>query len=97
MSEAVSSCPGPFDGAQIEYPIRFDLRIIYAVADAPDLASILEATLVRLAVPCSLIQGVAKPGGKYGRIGARITIDSTQTMDKLYAEVAKIPGVKAVI
>ena len=91
------SCAGPFAGIQIEFPVKFDLRIIYTLAEAPDLQTALEATLARISVPCSLIQGVAKPGAKYGRMGARVTVDDKATMDRLYAEVAKLPGGKAVI
>jgi len=97
MSEANPSCSGPFGGVQIEFPVHFDLRIIYIKADAPDMAASLEATLKRMAIPCSLIQGTAKPEGKYGRMGARVIVNSKQSMDRLYAEVAKLPGVKAVI
>jgi putative lipoic acid-binding regulatory protein len=95
--ESGPSCAGPFSGVQIEYPVSFDLRLIYAIAEAQDLETALAAALARISVPCSLIQGVAKPGGKYGRMGARVTVDSKATMDKLYAEAAKLPGVKAVI
>lgn len=97
VPESGPSCAGPFAGIQIEYPVRFDLRIIYTLAEADDLETALAATLARISVPCSLIQGVAKPGAKYGRMGARVTVDSKAVMDKLYAEVAKLPGVKAVI
>ncbi|HWR10756.1 MAG TPA: DUF493 family protein [Rectinemataceae bacterium] len=97
MSEELPSCSGPFGGIQVEYPVRFDLRIIYGVAEAGDIAAALEATLKRIAVPCSIIQRTVKPDGKYGRIGARISVDSKRTMDRLYAEVAKLPGVKTVI
>lgn len=97
MNEDLPSCPGPFNGIQIEFPVHFDLRVIYIVAEAPNLSADLEAALSRLGVPCSLIQGMAKPGSKYGRMGARVTVDSKPKMDRLYAEVAKIRGVKAII
>ena len=97
MSEVFPSCQGPFGGVQIEFPVHFDLRIIYTIAEAPNLSADLEAALRKTAVPCSLIQGIAKPGSKYGRMGARVTVDSKERMDRLYAEVAAIKGVKAVI
>ena len=97
MDENAPACPAPFGGATIDYPVHFDLRIIYTLAEAPDMAARLEAVLAAIAVPCSMVQGVAKPGAKYGRMGARITVDSKLTMNRLYAEVGKIPGVKAVI
>lgn len=96
MNEAFPACSGPLSGVEIEYPVHFDLRIIYTKAEAPDMAAALETTLARIAVPCSIIQGIAKPEGKYGRMGARVTVDSKKTMDLLYVEVAKLPGVKAV-
>ena len=30
-------------------------------------------------------------------MGARVIVDSKQSMDKLYAEVSRLPGVRAVI
>lgn len=95
--ESGPSCSGPFAGVQIDFPVSFDLRIIYTLAEAPDFDAALAATLARISIPCSLIQGVAKPGAKYGRMGARVTVESKASMDRLYAEVAKLPGVKAVI
>jgi hypothetical protein len=68
------SCPEPFGAAKIEFPVSFDLRIIYTLAENPDLQGGLEAVLAKLEVP-SLIQGAAKPGAKYGKMGARITLD----------------------
>ncbi len=97
LPESGQSCAGPFAGVQIEFPVSFDLRIIYTLAEAPEFAAALAAALARISIPCSLIQGVAKPGAKYGRMGARVTVDSKAAMDGLYAEVAKLPGVKAVI
>ena len=81
----------------IEYPIAFDLRVIYSLAGTADFQKDLEAALARVGVPWTLIQGVAKPAATYGRMGARITVDSKQRMDALYAAVAAIPCVKAVI
>lgn len=106
MNEAVTpgtsassapSCSGPFGGATIEYPVHFDLRIIYTKAETTDLEAGLSAIFSRLGIPCSLIQGTAKPEGKYARMGARISVDSKLTMQRLYEEVGRIPGVKAVI
>ena len=97
MEDQAPSCSGPFGGATINYPVQFDLRIIYLKAEVPaDLETRLSALFLSLQVPCSLIQGIAKPEGRYGRIGARIRVDSGIIMKNLYAAVAAIPGVKAV-
>lgn len=97
MGEEYASCAGPFGGAKIEYPVQFDLRIIYEVAAAGDLQATLETTLATAGIPCSMIQGIVKPQARYGRMGARVTIASKAVMDLLYARVSALPGVKAVI
>jgi putative lipoic acid-binding regulatory protein len=97
MTEESPSCAGPFEGAQLEYPIHFDLRVIYRLADVRDFQADLEAAMAKVGVPWTLIQDVVKPDASYGRMGARVTVDSKQRMDLLYAAVAAIPGVKAVI
>lgn len=83
-----------FANVSIEFPIQFDLKIIYLTAEAQDLESGLERLLAELSIPCSLIQGISVPGKKYGKLGARVTVSSRETMDSLYAGVAKLPGVK---
>jgi putative lipoic acid-binding regulatory protein len=97
MNEELPSCPGPFGEARLEYPLHFDLRVIYRLADVQDFQTELETVLTRVGVPWTLIQGVVKPQASYGRMGARVTVDSKQRMDSLYAAVAAIPGVKAVL
>jgi putative lipoic acid-binding regulatory protein len=97
MEDSFPVCEGPFGDARLTYPLHFDLRVIYLLDAAPSMADNLSATLKRIGIACSLIQAVAKPGAKYGRIGARVTVSSKTEMDKLYKEVAKLPGVKSVI
>lgn len=97
MEDTYPTCEGPFGNARVEYPVNFDLRIIYALAEAPNLEASLEKALAAAGVPCTLIQGISKPGAKYGRMGARVTVDSETSMKKLYSMVSAIPGVKTVI
>lgn len=96
--EEAPVCEGPLGNATIEYPIGFDLRIIYIQAEAPTMSELLENTLKRLGIRFTLIQGVAAaPGKKYARMGARVTVGSQDSMNALYREVAKLPGVVTVI
>ncbi len=91
------SCGAPFGGAQMSFPVTFDLRIIYVLADGASIQSDLEALYARLGVECSLLQGVAKPGAKYGRFGSRITVRNRAQFYAVYSEVGKLPYVKAAI
>ena len=46
------------EGAQIEFPVTFDLRVIYVLDQGGTIQEDLEAIYARLEVPCSLMQGV---------------------------------------
>lgn len=96
-NDSAGSCGLPFGGAQVEYPVRFDLRMIYVIAENPDPEPGLRAALAGAGVPCSLIQGQVKPGARYGRIGARVVVDSKARMDSMYKAVAALPGMKTVM
>jgi len=88
---------GPFGGAELAFPVTFDLRIIYLLAGGESIQADLELLFERMSVPCSLMQGLAAPGAKYGRFGCRVTLDSRERMYALYAELGKLPYVKAAI
>jgi len=91
------SCGAPFGGAQMSFPVTFDLRVIYMLADGAAIQEDLEAIYARLGIECSLLQGVAKPGAKYGRFGSRITVRNRVQFYEVYSEIGKLPYVKAAI
>jgi hypothetical protein len=91
------SCGGPFGGVEVNFPVTFDLRIIYILADGSSIQSDLEAIYARLGVACTLMQGTAKPGAKYGRFGSRVTIRDHAQFYAVYAEIGKLPYVKAAL
>lgn len=91
------SCGAPFGGAQMSFPVTFDLRIIYVLEGGGSIQSDLEALYTRLGVECSLLQGISKPGAKYGRFGSRITVRNRAQFYAVYSEVGKLPYIKAVI
>ncbi len=88
---------GPFGTAELEFPVSFDLRIIYVLAGGATIVDDLEAIYRALAVTCSMIQGVAKPGAKYGRMGSRLRFESKAQMYATYEAIAKLPYVKTAI
>lgn len=94
MPEKLTLNSEAFANVSIEFPIQFDLKIIYLIAEAHNLESELKRLLAELSIPYALIQGTSVPGKKYGKLGARVTISSREIMDSLYAGVAKLPGVK---
>jgi putative lipoic acid-binding regulatory protein len=91
------SCGAPFGGAQMSFPVTFDLRIIYVLSEGASIQKDLEAIYARLGVEYSLLQGISKPGAKYGRFGSRITVRNRAQFYAVYSEVGKLPYVKAAI
>ncbi len=81
----------------MSFPVTFDFRVIYVLADGAAIQEDLEAIYARLGIECSLLQGVAKPGAKYGRFGSRITVRNRVQFYEVYSEIGKLPYVKAAI
>ena len=85
-----------FDGSKIEFPVSFDLRTIYVLADGAGIQVDVENILARHGVECSMTQGDRKPGAKYGRFGARVTFTTREQMHAVYAEIGALPYIKGV-
>jgi len=88
---------GPFAGVEVEYPVTFDLRIIYTLAEGGTIVEDLERIYAELGVSCALIQGIAKPGAKYGRMGSRLTFQNREQLYAVYGAIGKLPYVKTAI
>lgn len=88
---------GAFAGVEMEFPVTFDLRIIYVLADGGSIVEDLERIYASLGAKCAMIQGVAAPGAKYGRMGSRLTFATREQMYAVYAAIGKLPYVKTAI
>ena len=87
----------PFPGVQLDFPVTFDLRIIYVKAEGPDIVADLEGIYKARGVSCSLIQGMDIPGSKYARMGSRLTFASREQMYGTYEDIGKLSYVKSAI
>ncbi|HUW39376.1 MAG TPA: hypothetical protein VMV90_00080 [Rectinemataceae bacterium] len=86
-----------FDDVQVDYPVTFDLRIIYVLSQGATIVEDLERIYAGLGIRCTLIQGIAAPGSKYGRMGSRVTIESRDQMYAAYEAIGKLPYVKTAL
>ena len=91
------SMDAPRDPAELAFPITFDLRIIYVLAEGGTLREDLEGIMARRGVAWTLMQGDAKPGAKYGRFGVRPTMESREQMHGVYEDIGKLGCVKAAL
>ena len=81
----------------IAFPISFDLRIIYVLAEGGSLRGDLERILAARGVTWTLMQGDAKPDAKYGRYGVRLTMENREQMHGTYDDIGKLGCVKTVL
>lgn len=89
---------GKADGSRIEFPVTFDLKIIYESASAASINADLLAVFARRAVPCASIERKeGKPGARYGRLAARVTFTSLEQLRETYADLGKLSYVKGLI
>jgi putative lipoic acid-binding regulatory protein len=87
----------PPDGARIEFPQSFELRVIYAAEAAHRIRDDIAAVFSRFCVPCSRLADVPTKPGRYARISASVTFDTLERMRAVYAALGALEGVKALI
>ena len=83
--------------AELEFPVSFDLRLIYLVEGGAAIREDMERILASRGVAWTLMQNDAKEGAKYGRFGVRLTMASREQMYGTYEDIGKLPYVKTAI
>jgi putative lipoic acid-binding regulatory protein len=86
-----------FQGAELAFPISFDLRTIYVLAEGASIREDLKRILALHGVEWTMMQGDAKPGAKYGRYGVRLTMKSREQMYATYEDIGKLPYIKTAL
>jgi putative lipoic acid-binding regulatory protein len=87
----------PLKGKELVFPISFELRLVYVLAEGGDIRRDLEHILAAHGVKWTLMQGDAKPGAKYGRFGVRLTMASREQMYGTYQDIGELAYVKTAL
>ncbi len=81
----------------LEYPVDFELRVIYELSygSAPEeeLARVLSTRGAALEAPRRL----PSSGQRYGRLACRVRFETQDALYAAYAEAGAIPGVKTIL
>jgi putative lipoic acid-binding regulatory protein len=97
MTDPALSCSGSFNGERIQFPVRFELRVIYILA----LGATLEEDLLRLLQARRASPGRPEPlpakGAKYGRMAVQVVFTDQESMRSAYADISALPCIKAVL
>ena len=96
-NEENPSCAGPFGGAQIDFPQKFDLRIIYSVEGKETMRADLATIFAMNSLLCERVTDVPTRSGKYARLAATVEFVDLGQMRAVYEAVGKIPFVKGLL
>lgn len=98
-----TACAGPFGAATVQYPVEFELRVIYLIQgeEGAGDGEALGQEIARLVRAAGGVAGSARPlpakGPKYGRLAMGVRFDSQASMRAAYAAVGALPSVKALM
>lgn len=93
--ETVSMEPSGVEG--IEYPVEFELRVIYARATGATLQVDLGTLLSTRGVALEPVRSLPATGEKYGRLACKVALQDRKSLYDTYQAIGKLPGVKAVL
>lgn len=86
-----------FANAELSFPVTYDLRLIYVLAEGSAIRDDLERILAARGAAWTLMQGDAKGGARYGRFGVRVTMTSREQMYGVYEDLGKLSYIKTAI
>lgn len=81
----------------IEYPVQFDLRVIYARDSGANLQVDLGTLLTERGVALEQVRSLPATGGKYGRLACKVAFQDKESLYATYQAIGQLPGVKAVL
>jgi hypothetical protein len=82
---------------ELAFPVTYDLRLIYVLAEGASIREDLERILAARGTAWTLMQGDAKSGARYGRFGVRVTMTSREQMYGVYEDLGMLKYIKTAI
>ncbi|HPM72874.1 MAG TPA: DUF493 family protein [Spirochaetales bacterium] len=81
----------------VEYPVEFEMRVIYLADCRDELTLALERTLTERGAALERPRELPAKGAKYGRLACRVRFDDQESLYAAYAAIGELPGVKAAL
>ncbi|HSA32731.1 MAG TPA: DUF493 domain-containing protein [bacterium] len=87
-----------FGGAEIKFPVKFDLKLfVNGTMPEQEAIAALKTLCGTLAVPAGTAAVRPSQGGKYYCLTIPVTVASKDIFDRLFAAARDLPGVKMVL
>jgi putative lipoic acid-binding regulatory protein len=87
----------PFGEARISFPVSFELRIIYTLAEGAALEEQVLAVLHSLRAKPGMPKALPATGSTYGRMAVPVTFASETDMHAAYQAIGALRAVKTLI
>ncbi len=87
----------PLRGAKLQYPVSFELRIIYLAALCDELQAQVAEILRTNDISAGAPRLLPVSGKKYGRMAIQVEFLDEPSMHGVYAAIGALPAVKAVM
>src|SRR5512145_898932 len=97
MKEFSSMDDDNSDVEGIEYPVEFELRVIYQIERAATIATEVEHVLIDHKAFPGVPHSLPASGVKYGRLACSVRFDDKEALYAAYAAIGALPGVKVVL
>ncbi|GAB1455762.1 MAG: DUF493 family protein [Spirochaetia bacterium] len=81
----------------LQYPVEFELRVIYSLAEGAQLSKALGELLVAHGVALETVRNLPGTSAKYGRLACRVRFEDKASLYATYEAIGALPGVKTVL
>lgn len=81
----------------LEYPVEFELRVIYSITERDALAVQLHKVLEELNASLEMPRRLPTSGTKYDRLACKVRFEDKDKLYKAYESIGALPGVKVVL
>ena len=83
--------------APLKFPLDWEFRLIAESARLPEVRAAAAAAMRRCDPACRLDVGAASAGNRYTALRAVCRVESRESLNRLSAELAALPGVKMLL
>jgi putative lipoic acid-binding regulatory protein len=85
----------PFGQKEIEYPVNYDLKVIFETGEALDIQKRnLELVIEDAGVAHKFVSSRPSSKGKYVSLTVNVTLQSNEQLQYLYQRLKLLPGIK---
>ncbi len=87
----------PASPENLQYPVEFELRVIYSLAEGTELSQGLGELLSARGVALEAVRDLPGTSATYGRLACRVKFDDKAMLYATYEAIGALPSVKTVL